>query len=202
MRSSIALTALFAATVLARGSLLINNNCAKQVFVRTSYKGGCDVGPHPGGVEQDKNFCYNTPWKIEGGKSQRFDFQEDGEGSSIKIGTNNQLNNGYFQFEYTVATMGTFWDLSDLDGAGPNKVGSPFRHDDLSLIVGGTGSGQGTCKSIKCPKEQICKESYQLPWDNNTRGCPRTGSTFELNLCATPKQMARAAPLQAVSFQA
>lgn len=67
------------------------------------------------------------------------------------------------QFEYTPTDKTMFWDLSDIDGAGPARTGSPFMDANIRVSPIGQGAGVDTCKPIKCKKNEACKDAYQFP---------------------------------------
>jgi hypothetical protein len=70
-----------------------------------------------------------------------------------------------------VAAQQLYWDLSNLDGDGPGKPGSPFWSDNVISSPSGSGVGKGTCEPIKCKANQVCTEAYQHPDDTATRVC-------------------------------
>jgi hypothetical protein len=89
--------------------------------------GTCNQGPN--------GICdYNggTPWKINAGNGQSSVLNLgwfNNVGTSVKISKDAAFDAGILQFEYTLASDGLYWDLSDLDGAGGGLVGTPFRND-------------------------------------------------------------------------
>ncbi|KAF4633119.1 hypothetical protein G7Y89_g5001 [Cudoniella acicularis] len=190
MHSVIALTALFATSVFA-SNLQVINNCGNPVYIRTSHNGACDVGA-------DGTTCYGTPFEVDQGQTQQFDFIADGEGTSIKIATNADVNNGILQFEYTVSDN-IYWDVSDLDGVGAARVGSPFSGDNVwTGPVGGSSVGQGTCTPVICLANQICQDAYQQPDQKATHGCQDMSTNFQMFLCSGNAYKSR----RAISFNA
>ena len=67
------------------------------------------------------------------------------------------------QLEYNLAWNGLWYDFSNLDGKGPNLVGTPFENDNVKVSPSGNGAGAGQCQDIRCKAGTVCWEAYQCP---------------------------------------
>jgi len=112
----------------------------------------------------------------------------DDAGSSVKISRERNWQAPILQFEYNNvfgdgSNHGSWWDLSDLDGMGPGRVGDPFFYENIKVIPTGNGAGDGKCTTIRCPAGQTCVDAYQNPDDLKTRWCPIDTGDMWLDLC-------------------
>jgi len=181
----IALLAVLASSVSA-GGLTINNWCNADVYVYQSVNGACNTGAN--------GKCGSSGWKIPAGKgsssTQHFDFI-DKQSVSLKVskvkwdGINQQPP--LLQYEYAV-TDNLYWDLSDLDGSGSGRPGSPFHGDNVKITPTGDVSHSDSCKQFRCPANQTCKDAYNTPSQVATRACPTDTGTQWLDLCEPSKQ--------------
>lgn len=157
----------------------INNWCYEPIYIWQSIDGGCQTGSN--------QICLGSagasPLTIPAHTIHTLDLVANGQGTSVKIATNPMMKNGILQFEYTTANNVFYWDLSDLDGAGPNAVGSPFFNHNVKVSPTGAGLGQGTCQQIRCPKGTLCQGAYNAPEETKTKGCPANTGPMWLNLC-------------------
>jgi hypothetical protein len=108
-------------------------------------------------------------------------------GTSLKIGRDSSPQAPILQFEYT-ASDNLYFDLSNIDGAGPARTGSPFYWENVKLSPTGNGEGQGTCVKIRCRSGQVCVNAYQAPEDPNTKACPLSTGDMWLDLCQPDPQ--------------
>ncbi|KAK3376791.1 hypothetical protein B0T24DRAFT_229583 [Lasiosphaeria ovina] len=170
--------ATLASTVSA--TLNINNWCNVPVYVYQSNCGSCDKGSN--------DACNQSPYVIgagNGGSILRLDWIRNNCGTSVKISKNDPgFNSGILQFEYTYASGdGLYWDVSNIDGAGAGRAGTPFYHDNVKATPTDAGAGQGTCQKIRCPANQLCVDAYNHPDDVRTRWCPLNTGDMWLDLC-------------------
>lgn len=141
------------------------NSCNYPIYVKQSHNGGCNVGT-------DLKQCDNKspPYVVNpnGGTFKLDLFNEMSIGTSVKIARVTDMGK-VTQFEYTPTKDLMFWDLSDIDGAGPARTGSPFFTENVRVTPMGNGAGVGICKAITCKKNQACKEAYQFPEQTATK---------------------------------
>jgi hypothetical protein len=122
----------------------------------------CDMGPDKGPCPP--NALDTTPWQIEG-HSQITINMYPADGTSVKISRESKWGAvpKVTQFEYTQTPDTFFWDISDLDGEGNNRVGSPFFNDNVMAYTNGNPGGSKSCIPVKCKKNEVCKDAYQFP---------------------------------------
>jgi hypothetical protein len=110
------------------------------------------------------------PWTIQGGSSTTIDMYKS-NGTSVKISREKSWEPvpKITQFEYTQTPDTFFWDLSDLDGKGNARVGSPFENENVMAYTNGNPGGSRSCIPLKCKKNEICKDAYQTPDQTATR---------------------------------
>jgi hypothetical protein len=122
----------------------------------------CDMGPNKGPCPQDAT--QSEPWTIEGGSSTTIDMYKS-DGTSVKISREKSWGTvpKVTQFEYTQTPDTFFWDISDLDGQGNNRVGSPFYDQNVMAYTNGDPGNSKSCIPVKCAKNEICKDAYQFP---------------------------------------
>ncbi|KAJ1323546.1 hypothetical protein MN608_10790 [Microdochium nivale] len=175
------------ATTGSAGSLKIKNHCSATTNIRIAHANKCEFGQ--GGQTK----CINKgakPYQIKTGKSISFSWIGDGQGASVKM--YKDAFNKVLQFEYaltkTGAYKGLYWDLSDIDGAGPDHAGTPWRKDNVHIKPSGNGAGSGTCEPLKCKANEICRDSYQRPADKKTRYCPVNTGDMWIALCQPNSQ--------------
>lgn len=180
------------------------SSCTYPIYIKQSHNGGCNVGT-------DKNQCddKSPPYVVNpnGGTVSIPLFNEIPLGTSVKIAKVTNMAK-ITQFEYTPTKDLMFWDLSDIDGAGPARAGSPFFDQNIRAVPVGKGVGVNTCKPITCKKNQVCKESYQFPDQvatkvrlfteklkfmraNTTQSCPPTVTTWQMDFCVPDAQFTR-----------
>lgn len=136
-----------------------------------------------GGVSGD-------PIAVEAGDSVSRDWVGGGDGTSLKIGTSEDFQDGVLQFEYARPDDGIYWDVSDIDGA-------PFRDSGVTVTPSGSGesaedieartlrarAGDGNCAPISCAAGEVCDEAFQTPTDNDVHFCPNDVDDFAIDLC-------------------
>lgn len=145
-------------------NLTLIRRCTEDVYIYQANPGdndNCNTG------WTDK--CFLDPWIIPSMGHQLLKYKENNQGTSVKISKGSDFSKGIFQFEYTYAPDGIYWDISDLDGRGPGLVGTPFFDHNVKISPTGPGVGQGTCVSVRCPANTICLDSYQAPDEQKTR---------------------------------
>ncbi|KXJ88057.1 hypothetical protein Micbo1qcDRAFT_207806 [Microdochium bolleyi] len=179
-----AVLAAFAATGSA-GQLKIKNHCSSTVNIRIAHGADCEKGQGGKCIKDGAK-----PYQIKKDGTTAFSWIGDGKGASVKIwkGDANQV----LQFEYTVtktgAYKGLYWDLSNIDGKGPGLAGTPFASDNVHAKPTGKGFGSGTCKAVKCKKNEICRDAYNKPEERKTRHCPVDTGDMWLALCQPDSQ--------------
>jgi len=177
---------LVASASMANAALTIINHCTAPLYIKEAHAnllGGCDMGP-------DKSHCYSNPWVVNQGATTVIPtFNNYGVGTSVKI-SRNQAVNQITQFEYTPSDN-IYWDVSDLDGQGSGRVGSPFQNDNI-MASPGTPTNTGTCKPVLCAKNQICDSAYQTPNQVATRACQKGVQDFTFEFCASDAEFAAA----------
>lgn len=81
------------------------------------------------------------------------------------------------QLEYTINTgqQMAFWDLSNIDGNGPARAGTPFGRDNVLVrpMVTQSKAQFPTCTDLLCKSNQICQDAYQFPDQVATKVSPR-----------------------------
>jgi len=81
---------------------------------------------------------------------------------------NKDLEQGKFQFEYTITPPQFYYDLSNIDGAGGGKPGNYFDEENVTITPTGN-LGTGNCLQVNCPPADFntqCKNAYWNPWDD------------------------------------
>jgi hypothetical protein len=108
-------------------------------------------------------------------------------GTVVKIAREPTWQAPILQYEYTLAEN-LWWDLSNIDGDGPSRTGSPFYWENVKLSPTGAGEGQGKCVKIRCRAGQVCQDAYQHPLDEATKTCPQNSGDQWLDLCQPDNQ--------------
>ncbi|KAH8172877.1 hypothetical protein LIA77_07132 [Sarocladium implicatum] len=164
----------------AVADLVVKNWCKQQVTIKVSKEGGCDTGPD--GCTRDGN----EPWRLKHGKKPSI-WRHKWNGSAVSVKIGKKGKKGILQYEYSNDAGGHWWNISDLDGKGGGLVGSPFRGNHVGVTVSGKGAGVGNCTNIRCPPHKVCHDSYQDPYEEKTRWCPRDTGDMTLDLCMPKK---------------
>lgn len=167
-----------AAATVSAGSLKINNWCSTDVYIKQSSSGSCDYGA--------TGSCADKPWviKASNGKGNVMSLpwnRTTPAGTSVKIAKTASLSQ-IIQMEYDFSDQ-LYFDLSNLDGAGSGRTGTPFANDNVKVSPTGTGANIGNCIQIKCPAGQVCKKAYQAPDDHDTFVCPLNAGDIWVDLC-------------------
>ena len=111
-------------------------------------------------------------------------------GVSIKVSREHSSNSGVWQFEYAISDH-LYWDVSDLDGAGPGKVASPFFDANVRVTPTGKGAQQGEngCYTLWCRAGETCVEAYQFPEQEATNTCPLGTGDLIVDMCLSDEEM-------------
>ncbi|KAG9236087.1 hypothetical protein BJ875DRAFT_457391 [Amylocarpus encephaloides] len=167
------------ASLASAGSVEIKNYCEHSIYIRQSdptKMGGCDMGP-------DTSKCYSDAYEVKPNELVPLDMTISGQGVAIKISKTPSLEK-ITQFEYC-ASDNMYWDVSDLDGQGSNRVGSPFYHDNIKAYPLGNRDGFSDCKDVNCKKDQVCEDAYQYPDQKATLTCPLDMQSFRFDFCTS-----------------
>jgi hypothetical protein len=166
--------------------------CYEDVYIYQSNNGGCDSGPN--------GICSSAagaaPFVVPAGNGNpsvlALGLVANGEGTSTKISKTTAFNTGELQFEYTVnesGTVGIFWDISELDGAGAGLVGTPFAGDNVKVTPTGDGASVNTCNTIRCAANQPCAGAFTDPnEDEDVHFCPLDTGVIWVDLCEPTAQ--------------
>jgi hypothetical protein len=129
----------------------------------------CDMGPDKGPCPTQAT---NTePWTVQGGGSTSLEIHPKGA-TSIKISKdNNWITPKVTQFEYNQDPDKFWWDVSDIDGNGRARAGSPFFSENVMAWTDGDVGDSKTCIPVKCKANEMCKDAYQFPDQKATHVC-------------------------------
>lgn len=147
------------------------HSCGYPVYVSQTHNGArCNYGPGDGPHESRCIRDGNPFWTMWPGQSAQIPWNT-GVGSNLKLHREPWDGAPVLQFEYTRADPSVpdhlAYNFSDIDGAGPGAVGSPFRDGNVRATPVGPGVGWDTCNVLTCPANQACPDSYQYPSDNS-----------------------------------
>ena len=169
MRSSSIIATIVAAAsmAVATPSATVNNNCDHPVYLWA--------------VSDTQGPCQTlAPGQS---RSQEYQINPNGGGSSIKISPKDDASSDITQFEYTY-TPGSvfgaiFYDISNING-------EPFSDVLTELVPELNGaSNTSSCSTVQCPKNQAqCVGAYNW-WndDQATHSCPE-GTSLTFNVCS------------------
>lgn len=183
MHFSTAAAALVVAAVSVSADLKINNWCNENVYIMQSTGASGDYGP--GGAYK--------PWTItaSNGKGNILSLPwntSTSGGTSVKISKSANLPlTNILQLEYDLSTD-LFFDLSNLDGTGDGRVGTPFANDNVKVSPTGAGANVSPCTQVKCVAGKTCSQAYQQPNDPDTLVCPLNTGDMWLDLCEPTPQ--------------
>ncbi|CAG8950079.1 hypothetical protein HYFRA_00008312 [Hymenoscyphus fraxineus] len=181
-----ALAIFFASASVASASLNVHNFCSYPIYIKQSHNGGCNKGTNTKTCDGA-----SPPFVVKAGATYNLPmFTDKNSATSVKIAREQNMGK-VTQFEYTPTDNTMFWDLSDIDGAGAARTGSPFKEANLKVSPVGKDLGAGTCKAIKCKKNEVCKDAYQFPDQTATHSCPMSTTTFTLDICVPDAQFTR-----------
>ncbi|RMZ75581.1 hypothetical protein DV737_g5222, partial [Chaetothyriales sp. CBS 132003] len=136
-----------APSALALGSAIVVNNCDFDVYYASVSQG-----------------VSAEPTLIDGSYSE--EFSDENDGVSIKLALEDSLSGEVSQFEFTLFSGKTAYDLSNIDGY-------PFAEWGLTIVPSvANDTSNPTCLSIDCPAgESVCSAAYNAPDDVRTLVC-------------------------------
>lgn len=186
MRLTTAAAGLLLAATTATADLKINNWCNNDVYFYQSTDGSCDKGPN--GICRGAAGAapYHIPASHGAGNIFSFNWIKGPSGTSIKIGRTPDVS-PILQLEYDFSDQ-LYFDLSNLDGAGAGRTGTPFANDNVKVSPTGIGANLGSCTQVKCVAGQVCKRAYQSSGDPDTLVCPLNAGDMYLDLCEPTAQ--------------
>ncbi|KAB5518203.1 hypothetical protein GE09DRAFT_1195535 [Coniochaeta sp. 2T2.1] len=133
---------------------------------------------------------HSDSYDLSSGNTAHLPMVFGGVGISLKVSREHSTNDGIWQLEYTVSEH-VFWDVSDLDGAGPGKVASPFFDANVRVTPTGRGAQEGSngCYTLWCKAGETCAGAYQYPDQEATNVCPIDTGDLVVDLCLSDEEM-------------
>ncbi|EPE26685.1 Osmotin, thaumatin-like protein [Glarea lozoyensis ATCC 20868] len=185
-----ALALLVASASVANARITIKNSCSYPVYVKESNAiinqqpgFACDMGPNKGPCPAQATMT--EPWTVQGGSSTSLEIHPKGA-TSVKISKDNDwITPKVTQFEYNQDPDKFWWDVSDIDGDGRARAGSPFFSENVMAWTDGDVGDSKTCIPVKCKKNEMCKDAYQFPDQKATHSCPAHTNDFTMEFCVS-----------------
>ncbi|KAN0117771.1 hypothetical protein V8E51_003748 [Hyaloscypha variabilis] len=178
-------TILLLQACLVSANINIMNWCTYDIYAYQVVGGDCNRGADyqcyafPGHVD---------PYVIKSGSNMIFSLLYQPGAKIYLLKGNQDLEHGKFQFEYTITPTQFFYDLSNVDGAGPGQPGNYFDEENVTITPTGDLGKNFNCNQVNCPPASSttqCMDAYWHPNDDAAamRTCPPDTGDFLLDIC-------------------